>query len=123
MGDLGTLLRERNAKYSYTKKTRENGQEWIKKRGGNLNPLIERVKVIKKQHEKKNEDKKVEEDCYFYLPELNYQNQEIYLNKNFEYGIFSTMQSIMSSQKYRGNYVRRALEKAEKNRNILGSQG
>ena len=39
---------------------------------------------------------KAESQCHFFMPKLTYENQEEYLNKNFEFGILATVQSIMS---------------------------
>ncbi len=54
---------------------------------------------------------KAESQCHFFMPKLTYENQEEYLNKNFEFGVLATVQSIMSEQKSRGSLAKRILNK------------
>lgn len=40
---LFQILRLKNSKYSFTQESKKSEREWMRKRGGNLDPLIERI--------------------------------------------------------------------------------
>ena len=40
LGDLSNLLKIRNSKYNHSQKTRESGQDWVRKKGVNIAPLV-----------------------------------------------------------------------------------
>lgn len=44
IGNLAQLLKLKNSRFAFSEQTRETGQEWVRKKGGDLNPLLERVK-------------------------------------------------------------------------------
>lgn len=50
---------------------KESVQDWIKKKGGNIEPLVEQVKSMKEESEKRVEEKRAETDCYFYLRKVS----------------------------------------------------
>lgn len=116
--NLFQLLKLKNSRYSFSQQTKQIGQEWVRKKGGDLNPLIERIKLVKQHVHNKQEQKKAECECLFYMPTLNSENQKQYVQNNFQFGVLCSVQNIMSSGREEGNLANRILKRRKQDRDF-----
>lgn len=66
--ELGNLLKAKNCTLAQTKEQREQGQDWLQQKGVDLSPLVDKVRTVKEYNYKHKEQRKVEQDSYFYFP-------------------------------------------------------
>ena len=47
MANLSNILKAKNSKYQYSQQTREECQDWARRKGADLKPLVGKIEVLK----------------------------------------------------------------------------